>query len=104
MKTILISLILSFAIFTGGCQTTKISTNVVFEKIAIPASVTVCNPITKKDIPSNIGSMTNQQVNNFILKLYKNNQICSANMKAVRKFIADYNKNIDAINKSQKNK
>lgn len=97
MKTLIVAFM---AVVMVGCASTKVITNTEFAQIDIPKTFQNCPVIKKSDFPA--GEITNAQLHAFVLKLYKNNQLCSANMKAITDYIAKHNASVTKLNEKSK--
>lgn len=80
----------------GACSATTATKN-VYQPIDIPKSITRCDPLTAADFP-NPEAMTNSQLHDLIVLMFRNNQECAANMTAIKKYVEQTNFNILSLN------
>ena len=84
MKILQGTLLISFA-FLVGCADMPPLTVTHYESIDIPDSLYNCPQIQKDQIPDPEVA-TNQDVANFITRLYRYNKICGISIDAIKKY------------------
>ena len=81
-----------------GCQSVpKVLTKEVYIPIEPPRNLYDCPLVDRKDFP-NPQTATNQQISNFIVKLYEINKRCGHSQEAIQKYITEVGLRIQEMN------
>lgn len=83
--------ILGISIALAGCNTTRTIT--VTDTVVVKPPQTLFNCPQIGPVP-NPETLTNQEVADFIAKLYRYNKICGINMTQIEKYVADAEKTL----------
>lgn len=99
MKTLVIGLTLAVGVVLSGCQSTpKVLTKEVYIPVEPPRNLYDCPVVKRSDFP-NPETATNQQVSDFIVKLYRNNKRCGNSQEALKRYITEVSSRIKEMNK-----